>query len=148
MMKGLARVKRLQDGKRASRYFCNLEKRNYTSRSMSFIETRDGQTVFSQKEMLDKTKASYENLYSQKETVDVDLRTLLSNAPSLTHEEREMIKGQITYTQALAAVQAMKNNKSPGPDGYTPQFYKYFLETQEIFLFAQSIMDIKMKKCQ
>ena len=52
------------------------------------------------------------------------------------------------YTEALAAVQAMKNNKSPGPDGYTSQFYKYFLETQEIFLFAQSIMDFKMKRCQ
>ena len=34
-----SRVKWLQDGKRASRYFCNLEKRNYTSRSMSFMET-------------------------------------------------------------------------------------------------------------
>ena len=62
-----SRVKQLQDGERASRYFCNLEKRNYTSRSMSFIETRDGQTVFSQKEILDETKAFYENLYSQKE---------------------------------------------------------------------------------
>ena len=73
--------------------------------------------------MLDKTKASYENLYSQKETVDVDLRTLLSNAPSLTHEEREFNEGQITCTEALAAVQAVKNNKSRGPDGYTPEFY-------------------------
>ena len=51
-----SRVKWLQDGERASRYFCNLEKRNYTSRSMSFIETRDGQAVFSQKEILDETK--------------------------------------------------------------------------------------------
>ena len=118
-----SRVKWLQDGERASRYFCHLEKRNCTSRSMSYIETRDGQTAFSQKEMLDETKASYENLYSQKETVDVDLRTLLSNAPSLTHEEREFNEGQITCTEALAAVQAVKNNISPEPDGSTPEFY-------------------------
>ena len=118
-----SRVEWFRDGKRASRYFCNLEKRNYTSSSMSFIETRDGKTVFSQKEILDETKAFYENLYSQKETVDVDLGTLLSNAPSLTHEEREITEGQITYTETLAAVQAMKNNKSRGPDGYTPEFY-------------------------
>ena len=88
-----SRVKWLQDGERASRYFCHLEKRNCTSRSMSYIETRDGQTAFSQKEMLDETKAFYENLYSQKETVDVDLRTLISDAPSLTHEERETTEG-------------------------------------------------------
>ena len=60
---------------------------------MPITETRNGQTVFSQKELLDKTKAFYENLYSQKETVDVDLGTLLSNAPSLTHEERETTEG-------------------------------------------------------
>ena len=54
----------------------------------------------------------------------VDLRTLLSNAPPLIHEEREFIEGQITYTEALAAAQAMKNNKSPGLDGYTPEFHK------------------------
>ena len=87
---------------------------------MSFIETRD---VFSQKEILDQTKAFNENLYSQKETVNVELRTRFSNAPSLTHEEREFIEGQITHTEALAAVQAVKNIKSPGPDGYTPEFY-------------------------
>ena len=52
-----SRVKWLQDGKRASRYFCNLEKHDYTSRSMSFMQRRDGQTVFSQKEILDETKA-------------------------------------------------------------------------------------------
>ena len=61
-----SRVKWLQDGERASRYFCNLEKRNYTSRSMSFIEARDSQTVFSQKDLLVETKAFYENLYSKK----------------------------------------------------------------------------------
>ena len=101
---------------------------------MPYIETRDGQTAFSQKEMLDETKAFYENLYSQKETVDVDLRTLLSNAPSLTHEEREFNEGQITCTEALAAVQAVKNNISPEPDGSTPEFYKYFFRDIETFL--------------
>ena len=100
---------------------------------MSFIETRDGQTVFSQKEILEEIKAFYENLYSQKETVDVDLRTLLSNAPSFTHEEREIIEGQITYTEAFAAVQAVKNNKSPGPDSCTPEFYKYFFQRHRKF---------------
>ena len=104
------RVKWLQDGERASRHFCNLEKYNYTSRSLSFIETRD---VFSQKEILDQTKAFNESLYSQKETVNVELRTRFSNAPSLTHEEREFIEGQITHTEALAAVQAMKKKKKP-----------------------------------
>ena len=67
-----SRVKWLQDGLGASRYLCNLEKHNYTSRSMSFIATRNGQTVFSQKEILAETK-----LFMQTFTVKKKLLMLI-----------------------------------------------------------------------
>ena len=31
-------------------------------------------------------------------------------------------------------MQAVKNSKSPGPDGYTPEFYKYFFRDIGNFL--------------
>ena len=40
-------------------------------------------------------------------------------APQLTEADREIIKGEITYPEALAAVRVMKSNKSPGSDDYT-----------------------------
>ena len=39
-----------------------------------------------------------------------------SNVPRLTEDDREIIEGEIAF-KALAAVRAMKSNKSPGSDG-------------------------------
>ena len=109
-----SRVKWLQDGEKASRYFCNLENRNYTSKSMCFIQQNNGDVVFDQEEITEETKNFYVNLYSHWETIDVDLKRVAQNAPLLTIEDRKIIEGQITYTEAHTAVRAMTNNKSPG----------------------------------
>ena len=68
-------------------------------------------------------KEIYVNLYSQQETIDEDSKTIASNSPLLTEYDREIIEGEITYTEALTAVRAMKSNKCPGSDGYTSEFY-------------------------
>ena len=35
------------------------------------------------------------------------------------------MEGKITYTDLLHALKQMKNEKSPGLDGYTAEFYKF-----------------------
>ena len=140
-----SRVKWLQDGEKASRYFCNLENRNYTNKSTCFIQPNNGDVVFDQEEITEETKNFYVNLYSQWETIDVDLKIVALNAPLLTMEDRKIIEGQITYTEAHTAVRAMTNNKSPGSDGYTSEFYKSFsLETLDIFWFGLLTMNLKI----
>ena len=52
----------------------------------------------------------------------------------LTMADREITEGQITYTEAHTAVRATKNNKSPGSDGYTSEFYKFFFQDIGHFL--------------
>ena len=56
---------------------------------------------------MEETKNVYVNLYSQQETIDVDLKRVAPNAPLLTMEDREIIEGHITYTEAHTAVRAM-----------------------------------------
>ena len=41
-----SRVKWLKDGEQVSKYFCNLEKRNFVDKSMSFLAKEDGNTNF------------------------------------------------------------------------------------------------------
>ena len=67
---------------------------------------------------MEETK-KYVNLYSLQETIDADLKTIISNAPRLTEDDREITEGEITHNEALAAVSTMKSNKSPDSDGYT-----------------------------
>ena len=91
---------------------------------MCFIQRNNGDVDFDQEEIIEETKNFYVNLYSQQETIDVDMKRVAPNAPLLTMENREITEGQITYTEAHIAVRAMTNNKSPGSDGYTSELKK------------------------
>ena len=85
-----SRAKWLQDGEKV-RSFCNLESRNYTSKSMAFLERDDGTAIFDQKEILEEVKHFYETLYSHRDMLEVDLKETLPDTPILSHEDKERI---------------------------------------------------------
>ena len=39
---------------------------------------------------------------------------------------KESLEGEISYTEATEFLKTMANNKSPGSDGFTSEFYKVF----------------------
>ena len=44
------------------------------------------------------------------------------------------MEGKITFTELLHALKQMKSEKSPGLDGYTAEFYKFFWIDLGIFV--------------
>ena len=46
--------------------------------------------------------------------------------PKLGEEEQELLEKDITMIEIKIALDGMKNYKSPGPDGFTVEFYKTF----------------------
>ena len=46
--------------------------------------------------------------------------------PKFTKEKYETLDGRITEKELLIALQSMENNKSPGNDGLTKEFYITF----------------------
>ena len=123
-----AKARWIEEGEKPSKYFCNLENRNFISKMMPTIVRNDGSLASDQNEIIEETKIFYETLYSQKEIEDINLGNILNfdDIPKLNENQKSTLEGLITVEEALFALKNMSNNKSPGTDGFTTEFYKFF----------------------
>lgn len=67
---------------------------------------------------------------------DTPLQNILGENPSkLSDLDSNKLEGEITYAELSTALRNMKNNKSPGLDGFTVEFFKFFFGQILVYLF-------------
>ena len=70
----------------------------------------------------------YEQLYGNKVDNQEEMDRFLEkfNLPRLNQEEIEIMNNPITSTETEAVMKNLPQNRSPGPDGFTGEFYQIF----------------------
>ena len=76
--------------------------------------------------MRDYYKQLYANKMDNLEEMDKFLEKL--NLSRLNQEEIENMNRPITHTEIVTVIKNLPTNKSPGPDGFTGEFYQTFTE--------------------
>jgi len=130
MMRSKARW--VEHGEKPSKYFVNLEKRNYVNKAITHLQNSRGENLRNQEQIMEETFKFYSNLYECKDNninmEDLEQHLSRSDFPVLTQEQLQKLEGRLTYSEILAALKRMPNNKSPGSDGFTTEFWKFFFQ--------------------
>lgn len=120
---------RYQDlGEKPSKYFFNLESRNFTNKVMTKLVDEDETEITNTKDILNYEKTFYEKLYAKHNISDERQINYVvgENMKKLSDDEAKKLEGEITYEELGKALRTMKNDKSPGLDGFTVEFFKFF----------------------
>ena len=124
-----SRAKWIEEGEKPTKYFFGLENRNFISKIIPRIEKENGDIITKQDDILEEICSFYKKLYSQNTDIEeVDLEELLKydGISKLKKCESEKLEGLISKSEAGYILKSMKNNKSPGSDGFTTEFFKCF----------------------
>ena len=125
-----SRTTNLLEGEKPTKYFCSLETHNYLSKIIPKLEMPDGQIMTDQWDILKESEVFYKTLYSKNDDymTEINLKEYLKDAdiPKLSDNESNKLEGHITLAELTNALRNMKNNKSPGTDGYSCEFFKVF----------------------
>ena len=117
----------LEEVERSTRYFYSLEKSRQAKQTIRILTKDNLDTVSELQDLLKETHNFCKVLFTA-EPCDEHARNqfLNSDIPRLPDNARESCEDIITEEELSNAVKAMENNKSPGFDGLTTNFYKHF----------------------
>jgi hypothetical protein len=127
---------------KCSKYFLNLEKRNYKTKYIKSLLNADGKEITEPNDILREEESFYKNLYQTRNTpLEHTLNdcSFIQDSKHLSQGDKEKSDKDKTVEELGKNLRMLPNNKSPGCDGLTAEFYKFFWKDIKNMLFDSFI---------
>ena len=115
------------EGEKPSKYFLYRELCNNKKKTIKKIINKDGTAVQESGEILECFRDYFANLFRDEPVDNVIIDDLLTNLPTINEDERKVLGSSITNDEIVESLNSFQNNKSPGSDGLTKEFYLAFI---------------------
>ena len=120
-------------GEKSNKYFLNLESHKKSKSCIRKIYTKEGCLTSDPKRIMKEVEFFYSKLYRKDDfnASDNERRFFLQsqNIPKLSNDDALSCEGKLTFEECLRSLNSFQNNKSPGNDGLTVEFYRAFWDT-------------------
>ena len=123
-------------GEKPTIFFLNLENKNYISKHIRELK-KDNTSIHNPEDILEEMRNFYENLFKKKKNVEIGktpFKNISKNLTKLDNNDKIIMEKEITLEELQNIIIKSKNNKSPGPDGFTNEYYKILWPTIKIIL--------------
>ena len=120
----------LEREKCSKTFFNVLERQNIQNQTIAELYIDDKKTKYSNnlKDILKSAKKFYENLQTRgnisRDAID-ELLNKIPNSKKISNEYFNLCEAEISLDKITEAINSQKNNKFPGNDGLTTEFYKH-----------------------
>ena len=108
-------------------FYAKLEKRSQKKNIISELEDKNGCIYSENEEMIKIAEEYYTQLYTPAQIDSIKQQQLLKNIVlKISTNDKNRLDAPITEAELAIAVQQLQDNKSPGIDGITAEFYKKY----------------------
>ena len=117
-----------EHGTRNSKCFYNLEKRNQRKKHITSLVNNVGDKITNLNNILEEEEHFFKEVYTSRD-MDPNCPTFnefFETENVLSEEIAKTCEGVMSIHECEIALKTMENNKTPGTDGLTPEFYHYF----------------------
>ena len=121
-------------GERPSKYFLNLEKRNFSKKTIYRLQLKSGVVISDPECILREQRKFYDKLYTSAGPIDENYVKNLQT-PQISEEDKIYLDLPISQEEKEAAIKVLPGNKFPGTDGLSADFYKIFYPKMKDLLF-------------
>ena len=116
------------DGEKPSKYFLYKELSNNKKKRVKKIIDNNGTETEDSKEILNLFKDFYTDLFKFEPVDEEAIDKLLSDIPQVNESDKKMLNEKLTNDEIISSLKSFDNNKSPGPDGLSKEFYLKFID--------------------